>query len=155
MGTLAGLQTLWLHLASDPLADVRAYYDAASRLNVGDPLYPLTQDVNDSTAYFYPPLFAMLFRPLALLPFPAAAAIWEAMVIASFVATLWLLGVRRREVWYAVGVLGLPIAMDSRDRPGSRAGHAPADRWDAARDRPRREHQAVPAPRRPMVRRSP
>ena len=31
------------------------------------------------------------------------------MVIASFVATLWLLGVRRREVWYAVGVLGLPI----------------------------------------------
>jgi hypothetical protein len=52
----------------------------------------------------------MLFRPLALLPYPAAAAVWEVIVVGCFVATLWILGIRRREVWYAVGVLGLPIA---------------------------------------------
>jgi hypothetical protein len=110
VGALVGLETLWLHLSSDPLADARAYYDAATRLNEGAPLYPSGQDVNENTAYFYPPLFAILFRPLALLPFPAAAAVWEGIVIACFVVTLWILGIRRREVWYAVGVLGLPIA---------------------------------------------
>ena len=109
-GALAGLGVLWLHLAGDPLADVRAYYDAAARLNAGQPLYPPGQDVNGSTAYFYPPLFAILFRPLALLPYEAAAAIWEGIVVASFLATLWLLGIRRRDTWIAVGILGLPIA---------------------------------------------
>jgi hypothetical protein len=110
VGAMVGLETLWLHLTSDPLADARAYYDAGARLNAGEPLYPAGQDINENTAYFYPPLFAMLFRPLALLPFPAAAAIWEVIVVGCFVATLWLLGIRRREVWYAVGALGLPIA---------------------------------------------
>ena len=109
-GGLFGLGVLWFELTSNPLADARAYYDAGARLNAGLPLYPTGQDVNQNTAYFYPPLFAMLFRPLALLPFPAAAIIWEVIVVGCFVATLWLLGVRRREVWYAVGVLGLPIA---------------------------------------------
>jgi hypothetical protein len=110
VGLLAGLQTLWLHLTMDPLADIRAYYEAATRLSEGLPLYPPGQDVNLPTAYFYPPLFAMLFRPLALLPFPLAAAIWQAIVIGSFVLTLLRLGVRRRETWIAVCVLASPIA---------------------------------------------
>lgn len=110
VGALAGVSTLWLHLTTDPLADARAYYDAATRLNQGEPLYPSGQDVNDNTAYFYPPLFAILFRPLALLPFPVAAGIWGATVVGAFVATLYLLGLRRRTTWIAVGVLGLPIA---------------------------------------------
>jgi hypothetical protein len=110
LGALAGIGVLWLHLAGDPLADVRAYYDAGARLNAGRPLYPAGQDVNGPTAYFYPPLFAILFRPLALLPYEAAAAIWEAIVVAAFVATLWLLGIRRRATWIAVGILSVPIA---------------------------------------------
>ena len=110
VGAIAGLSTLWLHLTTDPLADVRAYYDAATRLNAGLPLYPPAQDVNGPTAYFYPPLFAILFRPLAMLPYEVAATIWEGIVVAAFLATLWLLGIRRRETWIAVGVLGLPIA---------------------------------------------
>ena len=32
------------------------------------------------------------------------------MVIASLVGTLWWVGLRRRETWLAVGILGLPIA---------------------------------------------
>jgi hypothetical protein len=109
VGTLGGVALFFSHLATDPLADARAYYDAATRLNHGAPLYPPGQNVNDNTAYFYPPLFAILFRPLAGLPFGVAAGIWEAVVIASFLATLWILGVRRRETWLAVGLLGIPI----------------------------------------------
>ncbi len=110
IGALAGLSTLWLHLTTDPLADVRAYYDAGTRLNEGLPLYPADADPNTAEFYRYPPLLAIAFRPLALLPYPAAAAIWMAVVIASFAATIWWIGPRRRETWLAVGVLGLPIA---------------------------------------------
>jgi hypothetical protein len=110
VGALAGISTLWLHLTTDPLADVRAYYDAGTRLNEGLPLYPSDADPNAAEFYRYPPLLAIAFRPLALLPYPAAAAIWMAVVIASLVGTLWWLGFRRRDTWVAVGVLGLPIA---------------------------------------------
>jgi hypothetical protein len=109
VGALAGIYVFWLHVTTDPLADVHAYYDAAARLNAGQPLYPPDQDVNGPTAYFYPPLFAILFRPLALLPYSAAAAIWEAVVIASFAMTIWWIGPRRRETWLAIGILGIPI----------------------------------------------
>jgi hypothetical protein len=110
LGGLAGIATLWLHLTTDPLADVRAYYDAGARLNAGLPLYPADADPNSADFYRYPPLLAIAFRPLALLPFPVAAAIWEAIVIASLVGTLWWVGIRRRETWLAVGILGIPIA---------------------------------------------
>ena len=109
-GGLVGIATLFMHLATDPLADVRAYFDAGARLNAGLPLYPADADPNAADFYRYPPLLAIAFRPLALLPFPAAAAIWEAVVIASLVGTLWWVGLRRRETWLAVGILGLPIA---------------------------------------------
>ncbi len=108
-GALFGLAVLWYQLNYHPLADVEAYYAAATRLNEGEPLYPANQDVNQNTAYFYPPLFAILFRPLALLPFPVAAVIWEAIVVAAFVLTLHRLGLRRRATWIAVGLLGVPI----------------------------------------------
>lgn len=110
VGLLAGLQTLWLHLTMDPLADIRAYYDAATRLNEGLPLYPAGADTDAADFYRYPPLFAMLFRPLALLPFPAAAAVWQSIVLLAFVLTLYRLGIRRRETWIAVCVLASPIA---------------------------------------------
>jgi len=110
LGALAGLGVLWIHLAGDPLSDVRAYYDAGARLNAGLPLYPADADPNAAAFYRYPPFLAIAFRPLALLPFPAAAAIWEAVVIASLAGTLSWVGLRRRETWLAVGILGLPIA---------------------------------------------
>ncbi len=110
VGALAGLFVLRMHVTSDPLADVHAYYDAGTRLNAGLPLYPPDQDVNGPSTYRYPPLLAILFRPLAILPFDVAAAIWEVIVIASFVATVWWIGPRRRETWLALGILSLPIA---------------------------------------------
>jgi alpha-1,2-mannosyltransferase len=107
---LLGAVILVHHLATDPLVDVHAYYEAAQRLNAGQPLYAAAGDVNSPHYYFYPPLLAILFRPLALLPFDTAAAIWEVIVLASFGLTLWLLGLRRRRTWIAVAILFGPIA---------------------------------------------
>ena len=39
LGLLAGLGWLAAGLGSNPLSDVHAYYDAATRLNAGQPLY--------------------------------------------------------------------------------------------------------------------
>ena len=110
IGALAGAYLFWSHVTTDPLNDVQAYYWAAGRLNAGLPLYPPDQSVATPLGYPYPPLVAILFRPLALLPFAAAAAIWEVVMIACFVVTVWWIGLRRRETWLAVGILGIPIA---------------------------------------------
>jgi Glycosyltransferase family 87 len=104
-GALVGAYALWLHVTSDPLADVHAYYDAATRLNAGLPLYRS----GGAEDYLYPPLVAILFRPLALLPFEVAAGIWEALLLAAFATTLWRLGIRRPATWLAAGILGVAI----------------------------------------------
>ena len=109
IGALAGAYLFWSHATTDPLGDVHAYYDAGARLNAGLPLYPAGADPNAAEFYRYPPLLAIAFRPLALLPFDVAAGLWEALVLAAFGATLWRLGIRRRSTWLAVGMLGLPI----------------------------------------------
>ena len=110
IGAFAGVYMFWLHVTTDPLADVRAYYEAGARLNAGLPLYPPGADPDLAQFYRYPPLLAILFRPLALLPFEVAAGIWEALVLAAFGLTLWRLRVRRPATWLAVGMLGVPIA---------------------------------------------
>lgn len=109
IGAVAGAYLFWSHATTDPLADVHAYYDAGARLNAGQPLYPPGADPDLAQFYRYPPLLAILFRPLALLPFDVAAGIWETLVVAAFVLTLRRLGVRRHETWLAVGMLGIPI----------------------------------------------
>lgn len=107
VGALLGLETLILHLATDPLADVHAYYDAGARLNAGLPLYDQVATTNDAAFYRYPPLLAIAFRPLALLPFDAAALIWELILGVVFAATIVRLGATRR-TWLLLGMLALP-----------------------------------------------
>jgi hypothetical protein len=109
LGAAGGVAVAWMHVVGDPLADARPYYDAASRLNAGLPLYPAGVDPNHNQIYLYPPLFAVLLRPFALLPYAAFAFLWELAVVGSFVALLRYLGVRRRSTWIAVGMLGIPI----------------------------------------------
>jgi len=108
LGALLGVEAVVLHLSTDPLADVHAYYDAGARLNAGIPLYDQPASTDDAAFYRYPPLLAIAFRPLALLPFPAAAAIWEAALIAAFALTILRLG-RGRPTWLVLGMLALPI----------------------------------------------
>jgi hypothetical protein len=107
LGLALGIQTLILHLSTDPLADVHAYYDAGTRLNAGVPLYDQPATTNDNEFYRYPPLLAIVFRPLALLPFETAALVWEAFLVVCFVATILRLGTNRR-TWVVLGMLALP-----------------------------------------------
>lgn len=109
LGAAAGVAVAWMHILGDPLADARPYYEAASRLNQGLPLYPPGLDPNQNRIYLYPPMFAVLLRPFALLPYEWFALLWELAVVASFVALLRHLGVRRQSTWIAVGLLGIPI----------------------------------------------
>lgn len=108
LGFLLGLETLVLHLLLDPLADVHAYYDAGSRLNAGQPLYLAQADPDAPDFYRYPPLLAIVFRPLALLPFQAAAFIWESLLIVVSALTIRRLGVRERTL-LVLGWLALPL----------------------------------------------
>jgi Glycosyltransferase family 87 len=97
-------------LNEKPLSDVRAYYDAAARLNAGLPLYPPGADMNASEFYRYPPLLAIVFRPLALFPYAVVSVIWAVVTLGAVVATLLVAGVRRRATWIWVGILAFPIA---------------------------------------------
>jgi len=110
LGLIIGLDTLVLHLRLDPLADVRAYYDAGARLNAGLPLYVQPASTDDPGFYRYPPLLAIAFRPLALLPYETAALIWEAFLIVLFIGTLVRLGLRNEWTWIVTGWLAAPIA---------------------------------------------
>lgn len=111
IGFLAGAWVGWLHLTTDPLADVRAYYDAGGRLNAGLPLYEQPATPDQAAFYRYPPLLAIAFRPIAAwLPYEAAAVLWGLLGVALFAFTIARLGPRRPEVWIAVGLLWLPIA---------------------------------------------
>ena len=100
---LGGIRMFLFHISYDPFTDIHVYYDAAARLNGGLPLFP-------PGARIYPPLFSILFRPLALLPFEIAAAIWESLLLASLGLTLWRIGIRRAATWWAVLVLSIGIA---------------------------------------------
>ena len=108
LGLALGIETVVLHLSTDPLADVHAYYDAATRLNAGQPLYEQVASTNDSSFYRYPPLLAIAFRPLAMLPFATAAVAWEALILAAFGLTIRRLGPRRKATWLVLGMLALP-----------------------------------------------
>jgi hypothetical protein len=48
VGLLLGVETVVLHLAMDPFADVHAYYDAGARLNAGQPLYAQPAGVDEA-----------------------------------------------------------------------------------------------------------
>ncbi|HEX5823553.1 MAG TPA: glycosyltransferase 87 family protein, partial [Candidatus Limnocylindrales bacterium] len=109
LGVALGIETVVLHLLTDPLADVHAYYDAGTRLNAGQALYDQPATTDEAAFYRYPPLLAIAFRPLALLPFPAAAAIWELLLVGAMVLTLMRLGPRRPVTRMAFGMLALPI----------------------------------------------
>jgi alpha-1,2-mannosyltransferase len=108
LGLLAGIAVLVGHLRTDPLADVHAYYDAGRRLNLGLPLYLPSGDPDVADFYRYPPLLAILFRPLAMLPFEVAAGIWETLMLLAFGLTVRIVG-WRFETGIALGLLALPI----------------------------------------------
>lgn len=107
LGVLLGIETVVFHLALDPFADVRIYYDAGARLNAGQPLYGVGSETGVGW-YVYPPLLAIAFRPLALLPFPVAAGIWEGVILAATALAVRRAGLSRSTA-LVVAWLALPI----------------------------------------------
>ena len=67
VGVLLAIGWVAVGLGGIVLSDVHAYYDAAARLNAGQPLYDQAATTNESAFYRYPPLLAIAFRPLAAL----------------------------------------------------------------------------------------
>lgn len=108
LGAATALFILVFHL-QNPLADAQAYYDAGTRLNAGLPLYPANADNNAADFYRYPPLLAIIFRPLALLPYQMASFLWEAFCLLIFGLTVRRLDLRRFEVRIALGILAVFI----------------------------------------------
>ena len=78
--------------------DFGAYYVAASLLNKDVPLYQWNTPHADvrlaqvpQTGYLYPPFWATVMRPLALLAHPRAVRVWFGINIGAFVITMIIL----------------------------------------------------------------
>src|SRR5215813_11088765 len=92
--------------------DFRVYHYGARGVFDGTrPVYGPTSGLGWPMHYRYPPLFVLLFAPLAFLPIGLAAAIW---VLAKTGLLIWLIAAFRKHVptcpklgWqtYAISVL--------------------------------------------------
>ncbi|MBX2979818.1 MAG: DUF2029 domain-containing protein [Flavobacteriales bacterium] len=71
------------------LNDFRVYYGAAQALLNGTPLYGVAYGL-DSGVFKYAPAMALLYTPLALLPYGVAATIQYLGITAAFIAALIL-----------------------------------------------------------------
>ena len=93
--------------------DYGAYAAAALRLVHGQPLYDTSVNVSGGFLFFYyPPPFAILALPFALLPAVLEPGVWIAAMAAAFLAGAALLPVRREVRWAIVllGGLSWPLA---------------------------------------------
>jgi len=77
--------------------DYRAYDLAVDRLIAGQPLYdPNAQSMGDFGLFFYPPPFALLVAPIALLPGDAGVWVWTLLLLAATVAAVALMPISAR-----------------------------------------------------------
>ena len=99
------LLTLYFAIAPNVLGDSQAadfhfnYYYAAEAIRAGESFYPPPDFVVRGPGdliidYVYPPLVALLTVPWTLLPVGLAEVLFQLLLVAVFVATLALLGVR-------------------------------------------------------------
>jgi alpha-1,2-mannosyltransferase len=119
-GRLGGFVLAYLAVGAGP-RDAITYLAAAERLLSGGDLYALGAGdrlldpmSGDAVApLLYPPLIAVVWIPLALLPDPAGLAVWWAVTVAAVVAVLVALTVRRP--WpsaLAILILGIPLTYE-------------------------------------------
>jgi alpha-1,2-mannosyltransferase len=99
------LLALYYAIAPNVLGDSQAadfhfsYYNAAEAIRAGEGFYPPLDFVVRGTDnliidYVYPPLVALLTVPWTLLPVGLAEVLFQLLLVAVFVGTLALLGVR-------------------------------------------------------------
>ena len=80
--------------------DYRAYDLAVDRLLAGQSMYDASAQATGSFGlFFYPPPFALLVLPFALLPTEIGVWAWTVALTAVSVAAIWLLPVSNRVRW--------------------------------------------------------
>ena len=88
--------------------DFLAYHDAARRVLDGHQLYDLSiHEAGGFGLFYYPPPFALLILPFALLPADVAAWLWTAAIVAAFVVGVALMPVRGWVRWTTILLAGL------------------------------------------------
>lgn len=88
--------------------DTKAYLEAARRLLADRPLYDTSfTEAGGSGLFYYPPPFAILVLPFALLPAPLDVIGWTAAIVAAFVTGVAILPVRKEVRWLVILLAGL------------------------------------------------
>jgi hypothetical protein len=108
--------------------DFSVYYTAARATLDG--IDPYSIEGETGRPFVYPPGFAALIAPLAILPYPAAAVLWTALGFGAVLASLWLcldlLGIARGPIAWTVGGLALVCSGRMLD---SEFGNGQANHW--------------------------
>ena len=94
--------------AGDTLGfDFLAYHQAVTRVLDGQPLYDMSYVTSGGFGlFYYPPTFAVLVAPLALLSAATATWVWVAILIAVFLAGVTILPVSRNVRWWTLLLAG-------------------------------------------------
>lgn len=80
--------------------DYKAYDLAVDNLLAGRTMYdPDAQATGAFGLFFYPPPFALLVLPVALLPADLGVWVWTALLVAASVAAIWLMPVPATARW--------------------------------------------------------
>lgn len=80
--------------------DYRAYDLAVDRLLAGQTMYdPNAESTGSFGLFFYPPPFALLVLPFALLPVDLGVAAWTAALVVASAVAIWLMPVSARVRW--------------------------------------------------------
>lgn len=88
--------------------DFLAYDGAVRHLLDGQPLYDTTATATGGLGLFlYPPSFAVLMLPVAIVPSTVAAPIWLVLLVLVGLAAIWLMPVSRVTRWLLTLALGL------------------------------------------------
>jgi hypothetical protein len=107
--SFAGGVAATLAVAGDTLGyDFRAYHEAIERLTNGDPLYDMSfTQTGGFGLFYYPPTFAPLLLPFALLATQQAIWTWIALSIVAFLVGVAILPVSRSVRWWILLLAGL------------------------------------------------
>jgi hypothetical protein len=124
---LPGLLFKYAH-GNVEINDFSVYYTAARAVLEG--VDPYAIEGPTGRPFVYPPGFAVLLLPLALLPFPLAAVLWSVLSLAAIFASVWLcldlLGVARGPAAWTLGGFTLVCSGRMLD---SELGNGQANHW--------------------------
>lgn len=95
-----GISQLVFTIGDWHLRDMGAYWEAATRLREGEPLYPALADTEASEVYRYAPWFAWAWVPLTMLPREAVNVLWSGILLVASAAAL--VPLLRLRAWLAV-----------------------------------------------------